>query len=59
MSTGMSRYSKIRTNSACEVWMSTPTDSRLCIGKNIRVCSVVNATRVPIETVVAPTPAAQ
>jgi hypothetical protein len=48
MSTGRSRYSKTRSNSASEVWMSMPTLSSWPIGKNSRVCSVVNATRVPM-----------
>ena len=49
MSTGRSRYSKIRPNSASEVCTSRPTDSSCCIGNSRRVCSVVNATTVPIE----------
>ena len=37
--------------------MSTPTLSRLCIGKNSRVCRVVNATTVPIDTALGLSPA--
>ena len=48
MSTGWSRYSKIRSNSASELCTSIWTPSRLPIGKNSRVCSVVKATSVPI-----------
>jgi hypothetical protein len=48
MSTGRSRYSKIRPNSASEVWTSIPTPSSDCSGKKRRVCSVVNATSVPM-----------
>jgi hypothetical protein len=50
MSTGMSRYSKTRSNSAEELLRSTPTLSSDWIGQKMRVCSVVNATTVPIET---------
>jgi len=46
MSTGVSRYSKIRSKSASEVWMSRPTPSSEPTGKNRRACSVVNATSV-------------
>ena len=46
MSTGWSRYSKIRSKSASDVCTSTPTDSIEPTGKNSRVCSVVNATSV-------------
>ena len=53
-STGRSRYSKIRSNSAPDVWMSMPTDSSWPMGKKSRVCSVVNATTVPIEIALAP-----
>ena len=49
MSTGRSRYSKTRSNSAWEVWISTPTFSSDWIGKKSRVCRVVKATSVPIE----------
>ena len=45
----MSRYSKTRSNSADELWMSTPTLSSDWIGQKIRVCSVVKATTVPME----------
>ena len=54
MSTGWSRYSKMRSNRASEVCTSACTPSRLPTGKNRRVCRVVNATRVPIETVAMP-----
>ena len=37
--------------------MSTPTLSSDCIGKKSRVCSVVNATTVPIEIARASGPA--
>ena len=37
--------------------MSTPTLSRLWSGKNSRVCSVVNATTVPIVTALGDRPA--
>ena len=37
--------------------MSTPTLSSAWIGKNSRVCSVVNATTVPIETALGERPA--
>jgi hypothetical protein len=49
MSTGRSRYSKIRPKSASEVCTSRPTESSDWIGNSTRVCSVVNATTVPIE----------
>ena len=49
MSTGWSRYSKIRSNSASDVWTSRLTPSSEPTGKNRRVCSVVNATRVATE----------
>ena len=39
----------MRSNSASELCTSSWTPSRLPIGKNSRVCSVVNATSVPIE----------
>jgi hypothetical protein len=54
MSTGRSRYSKIRVNSASEVWMSIPTLSSDWSGKNRRVWSCVKATSVPIEIAVDP-----
>ncbi len=47
ISTGRSRYSKIRSKSASDVWMSIPTESSEPTGKKSRVCSVVNATTVP------------
>ena len=37
--------------------MSTPTPSSDWIGKKIRVCSVVNATSVPIDTALGERPA--
>ena len=45
----VARYSKTRSKSASEVWMSMPTLSSCPMGKNRRVCSVVKATSVPIE----------
>ena len=39
----------MRPNSASEVCTSRPTDSSDWIGNSSRVCSVVNATTVPIE----------
>ncbi len=56
MSTGRSRYSKIRPNSASEVWTSRPTFSSDWIGNSRRVCSVVKATTVPIEIALPPEP---
>ncbi len=47
MSCGRSRYSKIRSNSANEVWTSFEIWSIDPIGKKMRDCSVVNATIVP------------
>jgi hypothetical protein len=47
MSCGISRYSKIRSNSANEVCTSLEICSIEPIGKKIRDCSVVNATIVP------------
>jgi hypothetical protein len=47
MSTGRSRYSKIRSKSASELWTSTEMLSRLPIGAKSRVWSVVKATSVP------------
>ena len=44
----------MRSKSASELWTSTCTPSRLPIGKNSRVCSVVNATSVPMEIAVEP-----
>ena len=57
MSTGMSRYSKTRSNSAIEVCTSTPTPSSELTGQNSRVCSVVKATTVPIVTLCGDSPA--
>ena len=57
MSTGMSRYSNTRSNSALELWMSTPTLSSDWIGMKMRVCSVVKATTVPIVTAPPSSPA--
>ena len=39
----------MRSNSASEASMSAPIESSAAIGKSSRVCSVVNATTVPIE----------
>jgi len=39
---------------ANEVWMSIPTESSDCSGKNSRVCSVVKATTVPIVMTAPP-----
>ena len=44
----------MRSKSASELCTSIWTPSRLPIGKKSRVCSVVNATSVPIEIAVAP-----
>ena len=44
----------MRSKSASDDCTSACTLSRLPTGKNRRVCSVVNATSVPIETVVNP-----
>ena len=57
MSTGRSRYSKTRSNSAVEVWTSTATLSSEEMGKKSRVWSVVKATTVPIETAAGLRPA--
>ena len=54
MSTGRSRYSKIRSNSASDASTSAPVESRLWIGNSSRVWSCVNATTVPIEIAVWP-----
>jgi hypothetical protein len=54
MSTGWSRYSKIRSKSASEVWTSRPTPSSEPIGKNNRVWSVVKATSSGSDTAVDP-----
>ena len=40
----------MRSKSASEVCTSTEIESRLPIGAKRRVCSVVNATSVPIES---------
>ena len=42
----------MRSKSASELCTSSWTPSRLPIGKNSRVCRVVNATSVPIEIAV-------
>jgi hypothetical protein len=47
MSIGRSRYSKIRSKSASEVWTSMEMLSRLPIGAKRRVWRVVNETSVP------------
>ena len=44
----------MRSKSAREVWMSMPTFSSEPIGNSSRVCSVVNATTVPIVIAVEP-----
>ena len=54
MSIGWSRYSKIRSKSARELCTSSWTPRRLPIGKKSRVCRVVKATSVPIDTTAAP-----
>ena len=51
----MSRYSKIRSNSAIEDWISVETWSIEPIGKKSRDCSVVNETSVPAAIVAAAT----
>ncbi len=51
-STGRSRYSKIRANSASELITETPVLSRPVSGRKRLFCRVVNATRVPM--VIAP-----
>src|SRR5579859_3441943 len=56
MSTGRSRYSKMRSNRAREVSRSAPVESRLWIGNSSRVWRVVNATTVPIVIVEWPPP---
>ena len=43
----MSRYSKMRANSAEDVWMSSATRMRPSRGCSSRACTVVNATIVP------------
>jgi hypothetical protein len=57
MSTGRSRYSKTRSKSATEVWMSTATLNSDWTGKKSRVCSVVKATIVPIDAAPGASPA--
>ena len=52
MSGTTSRYSKIRSNKARDDRSSTETCSSCPIGKYRRVCSVVNATTVPVEMAV-------
>ena len=63
MSTGRSRYSKMRWKSASEVWICTPVDSRLTAGRNRPCWSETKATSVPMETAGPPNwsarPAAQ
>ena len=54
MSTRRSRYSKIRSKSASELWTSIEIESRLPIGAKRRAWSVVNATSVPIVIAVEP-----
>ena len=54
MSTGRSRYSKMRANSASELCTCTPVRSSAFSGLNREFCRVVNATSVPIETVEPP-----
>jgi hypothetical protein len=54
MSTGWSRYSKIRSKSASEVCTSSPTPSSDPTGKKRRVCRVVNATSTGIEIALEP-----
>ena len=48
MSTGRSRYSKIRANSASELITDTPVLSSPVTGRKRLFCRVVNAIRVPI-----------
>ena len=54
MSTGWSRYSKIRSKRASELCTSTWTPSSEPIGKKSRDWSVVKATSVPIVIVSLP-----
>jgi hypothetical protein len=54
-STGRSRYSKIRANSASELITETLVLSRPVIGRNRLPCRVVKATRVPMLTAPAVT----
>ena len=49
-----SRYSKMRANSASEVWMSSATRMRPMSGMSSRACTVVNATIVPAVIVSVP-----
>ena len=51
MSTGRSRYSKTRWNSASELTTWTPVLSRPISGRNSWPWSAVNAIRVPIVMV--------
>ena len=51
-STGRSRYSKIRANSASELITETPVLSSPVSGRNRLFCRVVNAISVPM--VIAP-----
>ena len=61
MSTGRSRYSNTRLNSAIEAVSETPMSSSCMSGRNSAPCSVVKATRVPmvIPPDVAGSPAAR
>jgi hypothetical protein len=54
MSISWSRYSKMRSKSASDDCTSSCTFSRLPMGKNRRVWSVVKATSVPIVIVSEP-----
>jgi hypothetical protein len=54
MSISWSKYSKMRSNSASEDCTSSWTFSSPPIGKKRRVCSVVNATSVPMVIVSEP-----
>ena len=52
----MSKYPKMRSNSASDERSSTDTSMRLAIGKNSLNWSVVNATTVPAVTVYEKSP---
>ncbi len=56
ISSGMSRYSKMRSNSAMDEWICTVTISIWPIGKKSRLCNVVKAAMVPAWIVVCPMP---
>ncbi len=62
-STGRSRYSKIRWNSASELCSSTPVWISDTAGRNRVCCNDTNATSVPSEAIGTPSaplaPAAQ